>query len=74
MLFDEAASQLLTLNESGAAFWHLLDGERSLEDVAHFIQTELGDGAPPQPELERDLDAFARELLERGALELAPPS
>jgi hypothetical protein len=41
VLFDEARSQLLVLNEVGASVWLLADGERSISDIVEFIVETL---------------------------------
>ena len=48
------------LNATAARVWRLLDGQRSVRDVAHAMATELG--VDPMV-LEVDVAGFAAELL-----------
>jgi len=66
VLFDEEHSELLVLSATGAAVWHLLDGQRTLAQVAHFM-VEVVQPAPA--DALREVIDFALVLGERGAIE-----
>jgi hypothetical protein len=57
--------ELYTLNETGHAFWQLLDGQRSLADVAAGLASDFD---APAGAIEADVLGFAAELAERGIL------
>lgn len=57
------ADDLFTLNEAGAAVWELLDGERSLAEVADEVARRFD---APRSEVEADVLEFAADLLDRG--------
>ena len=62
--------ELYTLNETGRAIWKLLDGKRSLRDVAGELVSEFD--APPE-EIERDVAGLVDELIRRKMLvEIGP--
>lgn len=69
VLFDEAENQLLVLSSTGAAVWHLLDGQRTLGQIAAFIG-ELMPAAPTS--VEAEVIDFAHVLAARGAIEELP--
>jgi hypothetical protein len=54
------------LNETGARAWELVDGARSIREIADRISSELGLAAARVLE---DLIAFFRRLSERELLE-----
>lgn len=66
VLFDEHENELLVLSATGAAVWHLLDGQRTLRQVAEFIA-----GVVPQApgDVEGEVVGFAHLLGTRGAIE-----
>lgn len=66
VLYDEAQNQLLVLSATGAAVWHLLDGQRTLAEVATFI-AEASPEAPAN--IESEVVDFALVLAGRGAIE-----
>jgi len=57
--------ELYTLNETGKAIWQLLDGKRTLQEVADALSLRF-DG--PTAEIERDVIGLAEELLKRRIL------
>lgn len=66
VLFDEGENELLVLSSTGAAVWHLLDGQRTLREIAEFIEEAL----PEAPQnVERGVIDFALVLGARGAIE-----
>ena len=55
--------ELFTLNETGKAIWELLDGRRSLQEVAR----ELSEKYAAEPEkIQTDVLGLVGELLRRG--------
>ena len=66
-MFDDERSELLVLNGTAAAIWYLVDGARSLAEIAAFIRAELPD-APA--DTEAAVRAFVDDMLARGALEI----
>jgi hypothetical protein len=58
----DAEDDLFSLNETGRAFWKLLDGKRTLAAIA----AELGKNyAAPRGGIEKDILGLAAELLKR---------
>ena len=57
------ADDLFTLNETGAAVWNLLDGERPLGDVVAKVARRFDVGPS---DLGGDVLDFAADLVERG--------
>ena len=67
--FDEAQSELVVVNSLGGAIWQLLDGELSVAELSELLATEV-DGAPARDEVEREVIAYLRVLVERKAVEI----
>lgn len=66
VLFDEKQNELLVLSATGAAVWHLLDGRRTLGQIAEFISGVV----PTAPsDVEGEVIDFALVLGARGAIE-----
>jgi hypothetical protein len=67
VILDQDGGLILGLNGTGARVWGLLDGARPLADIAAELAAvhEL-----PSSQIESDVLAFARELLERGLVEV----
>jgi hypothetical protein len=63
----DADDDLYTLNETGHVIWHLLDGNRSLGEIARLLGNQFD---APLEELEADVLGFADELLHRRILAL----
>lgn len=61
----DAEDELYTLNETGKAIWQLLDGKRTLEDVARALTAEF---EFTDEEIKRDVIGLAEELLKRRIL------
>ena len=57
------------LNPVGSRIWDLIDGQRSLEQIAGVIVHEF-DVAPEQAA--QDVEAFIRDLLDRGLVTQHP--
>lgn len=66
----DAEDALFTLNETGQAIWNLLDGKRSLRDIAG--QLAAGFEAAPG-EIEEDITGLMSELLSRRMVTLKSP-
>ncbi len=61
---------LFSMNETGTAIWNMLDGRRTLSDVAEALALQYE--APPG-DIERDVAGIAAELLKRRMIvETAP--
>jgi len=59
VLMQADAGELLGLNAVGARAWELVDGVRSLDDIARTIAAEF---AVDEPRALRDLEAFFADL------------
>jgi len=57
--------EIFSLNETGHAIWHRLDGKRSLKDLADEIGLEF---EAPKIEIEKDVLGLTEELLKRKML------
>jgi hypothetical protein len=67
VIFDDKGNRLLLLNDIGAAVWLLLDGERSVHEIARVITETL----PADPaKVETDVQAFIDSLAAHGVIEL----
>jgi hypothetical protein len=66
VILDQDGGLILGLNGTGARVWSLLDGARPLADIAAELAAvhEL-----PRGQIEPDVLAFARQLLDRGLVE-----
>jgi Coenzyme PQQ synthesis protein D (PqqD) len=67
----QGAGEVLVLNDIGTRILALADG---VTPVTHWIDTLLGEFEVARPVLERDVLAFAVELVEQGLLEPLPAS
>ncbi len=72
VIYDETRAELVVLNQTGAAVWYLVDGERSAHSIAEFIATEATD-APEIGRIEQDVEAFLAEMEGRGAIAFRLP-
>lgn len=67
VIFDQKGNRLLLLNQIGAAVWLLLDGARSVQEIARMITETL----PADPaKVETDVQAFVDSLASHGVIEL----
>lgn len=66
-LFDEQGSELVLLNEVGAAVWELLDGRRTVQDIVDFI-VEVRQAEAERLDVQRDVQAFLAEMLTRRSI------
>jgi hypothetical protein len=64
-----ATGKVHTLNAVGTRFWQLVDGERTMAEIAAQMADEFDASAD---RIERDCRAFAAELGERGLLAFEP--
>jgi len=62
-------SQVKVLNDVGARIWSLVDGRRSLAEIARVICSEY---AVDEAQAREDVLAFAGQLLRSGVLFLEP--
>ena len=60
-----SSGRVHTLNGVGTRFWELVDGTRTLGDIAGQLAEEFD---APAARIETDCHEFARELRERGLL------
>lgn len=68
-----AADQLMRLNEAGAVAWALLDGRRTVAEVAATVAEEIGAlGDTPRDVEVESMRRFVRDLVLAGFLE--PPT
>ena len=58
-----------TLNEVGTRFWELVDGQRTLEEIAAALADEFD---APAERIGADCRTFVEELTARGLLTVAP--
>jgi Coenzyme PQQ synthesis protein D (PqqD) len=58
----DAEDDLFSLNETGRAFWKLLDGKKTLAQIAKALGEKYAD---PQAGIEKDILGLAAELLKR---------
>jgi hypothetical protein len=63
VLLDCRGRRLLGLNSTAARAWELIDGHRTLADIARVIAGEFG---APQDSVASDLVEFATTLVGRG--------
>ena len=63
VLLDCRGHRLLGLNPTAARAWELLDGHRSVAEIARAIADEFG---APEAAVGSDVVAFARTLVGRG--------
>jgi coenzyme PQQ biosynthesis protein PqqD len=64
-----ATGRVHTLNAVGTRFWELVDGERTVAEIAVQMADEFD---APVEQIEQDCRAFAAELSERGLLASEP--
>lgn len=67
VVFDQAGNQLLVLNEVGAAVWLLIDGQRTVHEIAGLIVQTL---PAPLDDVVRDVGEFLKGLRDDGLVEL----
>lgn len=62
--------ELYTVNEHGRAIWRLLNGKKTLKDIAQDLSRIYN---APLTEIEQDVIGFVEELLRRKMLVESPP-
>jgi len=67
IVHDASGKQLLVLNETGAAIFELLDGERDVSQIAALLADTLE--VKPEP-VRADVERFVRDLAARGIADL----
>ena len=65
VLFDMATGNYYSLNELGARTWELLDGNRTIGDVAEILASEYD---APIEIIHEDLQSLVDKLLKDGLL------
>jgi hypothetical protein len=70
VVFDAEGNRLLMLNQIGAAVWLLIDGVRTNHDIAQMIVETMVVEPGVAGQVESDVDAFVRHLVEHGVVEL----
>jgi hypothetical protein len=63
VILDGAGKKILGLNRTGGLVWKLLDGQRTLKEVAAQIAREF---RVTDAQAQADTLAFAKTLIERG--------
>lgn len=71
VIFDEAGRRLLVLNAVGAIVWYLVDGRRSVDQIAGILAEGV---ALPRERLVTDALGFLRELEQQALVELVAPA
>lgn len=66
----QAAGKMLTLNESGAFIWGLLDGQRNLEEIAAMVRDEY---SIPEETAREDLLELVADLIKARAITAVGP-
>lgn len=69
VVYSPEGEKLIVLNEVGAAIYFLIDGSKSAEDIAHFVQETLP-GAQAET-YSRDVEQFLAELESHGIVRYA---
>lgn len=67
VLLDVDGKQLIGVNDVGARIWELMDGVRTIGDIAHALTEEFD--APLETSM-ADVRAFLGELVALGAVAL----
>lgn len=67
----DVEDELYTLNESGRAIWRMLDGRRTLGEIAVALAAEFNAAAA---DTEADVLGFVEELAKRGILAETKPA
>lgn len=57
------SGQYHAVNETGSAIWELLDGHRTVGEVAEELSARVSD---PPSEVDRDVELFLTAMRERG--------
>jgi len=65
IVFDQKGNQLLMLNDVGAAVWLLVDGERSVGEIAELIVETL---PADVQSVESDVQRFVDSLVQNAVL------
>lgn len=55
------------LDENGTSFWQLIDGKRSLDDIANDFRIRLN---IPEPEARKVVVLFTKDLMKRDLIQL----
>ena len=68
VLVSPAQGKVRVLNEVGARIWELVDGARTIREIARCIVAEY---SVEMTEAEADVQDFLRKLVERGIIQLS---
>ncbi|MBK8480619.1 MAG: PqqD family protein [Proteobacteria bacterium] len=71
VIFDEAGRRLLVLNAVGAIVWYLIDGRRSLDEIAGIVAEGV---ALPRERIATDALGFLRELEQHALVDFVAPA
>lgn len=64
VVYNTDGEKLIVLNDVGAAVYFLIDGQRSAEEIARFVQETLPGGEASA--YERDVNTFLDQLTGHG--------
>lgn len=67
VLLNVDGRELMGVNATGARIWELVDGKRTVGELAKTIAAEF---TVPPDTAARDVHAFLAELLDRGVIEV----
>ncbi|MDQ7006119.1 MAG: PqqD family protein [Acidobacteriota bacterium] len=62
VLLHYEGRRILGLNETGSRIWELLDGRRTLTEIADLLARETG---APRPDVQAEVTAFVADLASR---------
>jgi len=69
VLYDQAGGRLLVLNDVGAGVWTLIDGQRSVVEIAQLVVEHL---PAEREQVEDDVAAFIDTLREQNLVDWRP--
>lgn len=67
VVYDSRGEKLVVLNDVGAAIYLLIDGEKTAEQIAHFVDTTFGESSFSG--CKEQVDQFLTELAREGIIE-----
>lgn len=70
VVLDASGTQLRGLNGTGARVWEMLDGERSLRQIAEMLAAEF---QAPLTQVEKEITAFAVQLAQKQLITVKDP-
>lgn len=72
VVYDGRGEKLVVLNDFGAAIYLLIDGERTPEEIAHFVAETLSEKSPSRCRTE--VQQFLATLVNEGIVEWCDPA